>query len=78
MEELDDLRGQFAALEHLVIALLGAHPNKNEVQAIFLRQTEMNAAHDLYSTMPEAFLNGFSRRQKMLADLVAAYIANQE
>jgi hypothetical protein len=77
MEELDDLRGQFAALEHLVMAMLAAHPNKTEVQAIFLRQTEMNAARDLYSTSPEAFLNGFSRRQKMLADLIAAYIASQ-
>lgn len=72
------LYGQFAALESLVLALLIAHPNKPAVQTAFLRQTEHNAALDLYSTQPEAFLEGFAIRQKILADVLSVYIANQD
>ena len=53
--QLNNLYGQLAALEHLVLALLVEHPNKGAVQAEFLRQTEENATHDLYSTRPESF-----------------------
>ena len=72
------LYGQFAALEHLVLALLISSPNKRAIQAAFLRQTERNAALDLYSTQPEAFLEGFAIRQKILADVLSVYIANQD
>lgn len=72
------LCGQIAALEHLVLALVSEHPNRGAVQATFLRQTERNAALDLYSNQPEQFLEGFSVRQKMLADILAAYTANQD
>lgn len=74
--QLAQLSGQFAALEHLVLALLSAHPDKLAVRAAFLRQTERNAALDLYSTQPEAFLEGFSIRQKILAGVLSAYVAN--
>ena len=74
-DQINQLYGQLAALEQLVLALLSAHPNKRAVQAAFLRQTERNTALDLYSTQPETFLEGFSIRQKILADVLAVYIA---
>ena len=72
MSSTDDqfsyLRGQLAALEHLVLAMYDAHPNKVAVQAEFLRQTAQNADLDLATTTPEAFLQGFAFRVKHLAE----------
>ena len=77
IDHLQKLYGQIAALEHLVLALYEAHPNKSAVQADFLRQTERNAGLDLYSTQPEPFLEGFSIRQKLLAERLAASISSR-
>ncbi len=75
--KLSQLCGHIAALEHLVVALYLANSQKNEVQAIFARQTERNAALDLYSDQPEEFLKGFSVRQEILADLLSAGAAGK-
>jgi hypothetical protein len=76
-KKLSELYGQVAALEHLVVALYLVNPQKSEVQAIFIRQTERNAALDLYSDQPKEFLKGFSFRQKILADLLAEGAASK-
>jgi hypothetical protein len=76
-DKLSQLYGQIAALEHLVVALYLAKPNKSEVQTIFTRQTERNAALDLYSDQPEEFLKGFSIRQTILAELLSAGAAGK-
>jgi len=75
-KKLDQLYGQVSALEHLVLALYRAHPNKSAVQEDFLRKTEHNATLDLYTTRVEEFLDGFRIRHKILADVMAANIAN--
>jgi hypothetical protein len=75
--KISQLCGQFAALEHLVLALLAEHLNKRQGQASFLKRTARNATLDLYSMQPEAFLEGFSARQKMLVDILEAYFSNQ-
>lgn len=71
-DKVSQLYGQIAALEHLVVALYLATPHKSEVQTIFTRQTERNAALDLHSDQPEEFLKGFSMRQEILAELLSA------
>lgn len=67
----NDLYGQFAALEHLVLAMYEAHPNKVAVQVEFLRQTTRNADLDLATTRSEAFLEGFAIRAKILSKNIA-------
>ncbi len=65
-DQLNELRGQVAALQGLVVSLYLASPNKSEVRAIFERQSERNADLDLYEPLPEAFLSGYRRRAEIL------------
>ena len=57
-------------LEHLVLAIFDATPNKRRATEQFVKTTEGTNVEMLYSTMPEGFLAEFEFRRKVLLTLL--------